>query len=133
MTPHCAHPGTFSPRSPRRGGREAPRELTKAFRRYVERVQAIDDPSLVLDIEAALILAADVMGHERDAEIDGSLAIAHSASIRQLATAARRAGRGAVAQPALLARAIVLARTLESTGAGQLAARDGRVLDAAGR
>ena len=35
----------------------------------------------------------------------------------------RQAGKGAVAHPALLARAIVLARALERTGAGRRAGR----------
>jgi hypothetical protein len=135
MTPHRhTHPGASPSLSRRRGGREGPLELTRAFRRYVERVQALDEASPVHDLEAALDLAGDVMGHERDREVDASLAAAHGASIRQLASAVRRAGRGAIAQPALLARAIVLARTLERTGAGRFAgARAERELVGAGR
>ena len=41
--------------------------------------------------------------------------------MRQTATAVRQAGRSAVAHPALLARAIVLARTLDRTAAGRQA------------
>ncbi|MEA2226592.1 MAG: hypothetical protein QOF04_222 [Solirubrobacteraceae bacterium] len=135
MPPHRhTHPGVTPSLSRRRGGREGPRELTKAFRRYVERVQALDDASAARDLAAALDLAADVMGHERDAEVDASLAAGHGAPMLRLATAVRRAGRGAVAQPALLARAIVVARTLERTGAGRFAgARTERELVGAGR
>jgi hypothetical protein len=103
----------------RRGGREGAREITVAFRRYVEAVQADPKPTPFQDLEAALTLAQDIMGHQRGPEIDAALGASYSAPVRQLATAVRRAGRGAVAQPALLARAIVLARALERTGAGR--------------
>jgi hypothetical protein len=103
----------------RRGGREGPRELTAAFRRYVERVQAVESPTAHDDLEAALVLAQEIMGHRRGAAVDASLAAAYGASIRQLAKAVRLQGRGAVAHPALLARAIVVARTLERTGSGR--------------
>jgi hypothetical protein len=112
------HSGAVSPQK-RRSGREGPRQLTAAFRRYVETVQQFDHPGV--DLEAALTLAHDVMGHRRGAAVDASLADAYGASIRQLAKAVRQAGRGAVAHPALLARAIVLARTLERTAAGRQA------------
>ena len=112
---------TSAPTSPqrRRSGREGPRELTAAFRRYVERVQGVQDPTPQDDLEAALVLAQEIMGHRRAAAVDASLAEAYGGSICQLAKAVRLAGRGAVAHPALLARAIVLARTLERTGAGR--------------
>jgi hypothetical protein len=112
------HSGAVSPQK-RRSGREGPRQLTAAFRRYVETVQQFDAPHPDVDLEAALTLAHDVMGHRRGAAVDASLADAYGASIRQLAKAVRQAGRGAVAHPALLARAIVLARTLERTAAGR--------------
>ena len=111
-----------NPPSRRRSGREGPRELTAAFRAYVDRVQRAGEPSTRDDLEAALILAEDVMGHTRGIAVDAALVAEHGRSIRQLARAVRQAGRGAVAQPALLARAIVLARTLERTGAGRRAA-----------
>jgi hypothetical protein len=126
---HAAAPASASPIARRRAGRGDSRELTKAYRRYVERVQALDEPAV--DLEAALVLAEDVMGHRRGAEVDGVLVAAHSGLIRDLADAVRRAGRGAMAQPALLARAIVLARTLERTGADRFAAGADRSLVAA--
>jgi hypothetical protein len=122
MTPPPNHSGV-NPPARRRSGREGPRELTAAFRRYVERVQSVEDPTPRQDLEAALTLAEDIMGHRRAAAVDASLAEAYGANIRQLAKAVRQAGRGAVAHPALLARAIVLARTLERTGAGRRAGR----------
>jgi hypothetical protein len=72
------------------------------------------------------------MGHRRGAAVDASLAEAYGGSIRQLAKAVRLAGRGAVAHPALLARAIVLARTLERTGAGRRAGERTRTRELAG-
>jgi hypothetical protein len=122
MAPEIDHSGV-NPPARRRSGREAPRELTAAFRRYVERVQSVSDPSPRHDLDAALSLAEEIMGHRRAAAVDASLAEAYGPSIRQLAKAVRHAGKGAVAHPALLARAIVLARTLERTGAGRRAAR----------
>jgi hypothetical protein len=126
------HSGAVSPQK-RRSGREGPRELTAAFRRYVETVQQFDEPDPGADLEAALTLAHDVMGHRRAPAVDASLADAYGANIRQLAKAVRQAGRGAVAHPALLARAIVLARTLERTGAGREARGRRRELAGAGR
>ena len=125
---------TSAPTSPqrRRSGREGPRELTAAFRRYVERVQGVQDPTPQDDLEAALILAQEIMGHRRGAAVDASLAEAYGGSIRQLAKAVRLAGRGAVAHPALLARAIVLARTLERTGAGRRSGERTRDCELAG-
>ena len=82
--------------------------------------------------EAALILAQEIMGHRRGAAVDASLAEAYGGSIRQLAKAVRLAGRGAVAHPALLARAIVLARTLERTGAGRRSGERTRDCELAG-
>jgi hypothetical protein len=108
-----------NPPARRRSGREGPRELTAAFRRYVERVQSVQDPTGRADLDAALILAEEIMGHRRAATVDATLARAHGASIRQLAKSVREAGKSAVAHPALLARAIVLARTLETAGAGR--------------
>jgi hypothetical protein len=122
MTPQQHHSGV-NPPARRRSGREGPRELTAAFRRYVERVQSVPHPTPRGDLEAALVLAEEIMGHRRAAAVDAALAEAYGANIRQLAKAVRQAGRGAVAQPALLARAIVLARTLERTGAGRRAGR----------
>jgi hypothetical protein len=110
-----------NPPARRRSGREGPRELTTAFRRYVERVQSLPDPTPGDDLDAALVLAEEIMGHRRGSAVDATLARAHGASIRQLAKSVREAGKGAVAHPALLARAIVLARTLERTGAGRRA------------
>jgi hypothetical protein len=122
MTPPHLHSGV-NPPARRRSGREGPRELTAAFRRYVERVQSVEDPTPQDDLDAALILAEEIMGHHRGSAVDAALAEAYGANIRQLAKAVRQAGRRAVAQPALLARAIVLARTLERTGAGRRAGR----------
>jgi hypothetical protein len=116
MPPITTTPAS-NPVSRRRSGREGPRELTAAFRRYVERVQGLEHPTAEDDLEAALVLAQEIMGHRRGRAVDASLAEAYGASIRHLAKAVRQAGRGAVAHPALLARAIVLARTLERTGA----------------
>jgi hypothetical protein len=117
-----------NPPARRPSGRVGPGELTAAFRRYVERVQSIPDPTPRHDLDAALSLAEDIMGHRRAATVDAQLARAHGASIGELAEAVREAGMGAAAHPALLARAIVLARTLERTGAGRRAGerlRDG--------
>jgi hypothetical protein len=120
MPPITTTPAPIPPHR-RRSGREGPRELTAAFRRYVERVQAVKDPTPRDDLEAALILAEDIMGHRRSSTVDATLADAYGSSIRQLAKAVRQAGKGAVAHPALLARAIVVARTLERTAAGRRA------------
>ena len=128
MTPHEHHSGAGPPSTARRSGREGSRELTAAFRRYVDAVQSPAEPTVAGDVDAALTLAQDLMGHRRGPAIDASLADAYGASIRQLATAARQAGPGAIAHPALLARAVVLARTLERTGAGRRAARRHRTL-----
>lgn len=122
MAPRLDHSGA-NPPAGRRSGREGPRELTAAFRRYVERVQSVPDPTPRDDLDAALILAEEIMGHRRAASVDASLAEAYGTNIRQLAKAVRQAGKGAVAHPALLARAIVLARTLERTGSGRRAGR----------
>jgi hypothetical protein len=132
MTPPPTHSGVYPP-ARRRSGRGGPRELTAAFRRYVERVQSVTEPTSRDDLDAALILAEEIMGHRRAAAVDAALARAYGANIRQLAKAVRQAGKGAVAQPALLARAIVLARTLERTGAGRRAGRAQRELAGAGR
>jgi hypothetical protein len=131
MTPPQIHSGV-NPPARRRSGREGPRELTAAFRRYVDRVQSVTDPTPRDDLEAALILAEEIMGHRRGAAVDASLAEAYGANIRQLAKAVRQAGKGAMAHPALLARAIVLARTLERTGAGRRAGRTMRQRQLAG-
>ena len=131
MTPPPIHSGV-NPPTRRRSGREAPRELTAAFRRYVDRVQSVENPTPRDDFEAALVLAEEIMGHRRGAAVDASLAEAYGANIRQLAKAVRQAGRGAMAHPALLARAIVLARTLERTGAGRRAGRTIRQRELAG-
>jgi hypothetical protein len=125
MTPPPNHSGV-NPPARRRSGREAPQELTAAFRRYVDRVQSVPDPTPRHDLDAALMLAEEIMGHRRADAVDASLAEAYGANIRQLAKAVRQAGKGAVAHPALLARAIVLARTLERTGAGRRAGRKQR-------
>src|SRR5215470_3215318 len=98
--------------SRRRSGREGPRELTAAFRRYVDRVQDLDEPTAKDELEAALLLAGDITGSTIGTAVDPTLLAANLSSIRQLSKSVRRAGRGAVGQPALLARAIVLARAL---------------------
>src|SRR6187200_3717351 len=64
MTPSSDHSGVNSP-ARRRSGREGPRELTAAFRRYVERVQSVADPTPRHDLDAALTLAEEIMGHRR--------------------------------------------------------------------
>jgi hypothetical protein len=101
--------------------------MTKAFRRYVEAVQADPNATPVADLEAALTLAHDVMGHQRGLDVDSALGATYGAPVCQLATAVRRAGRGAVAQPVLLARAIVVARALERTAAGRRAGATRRI------
>ena len=116
-TPHDTHPGAAVPPTPRRGGREAPRELTSAFGRYVSAVQVSAFPAPADDFEAALTLAEEIMGHVRRADVDAALVQVYGPSMRALGTAVRRAGHGAAAHPALLARAIVMARTLERTAA----------------
>jgi hypothetical protein len=73
----------------------------------------------------------DIMEYERRPEIDASLISAYGKLMRQLATAVRQAGRGAVAHPALLARAIVLARTLDRMAVSRRAAEQERILQAA--
>jgi hypothetical protein len=120
-------------RSPigRRSGREGGQALTIGFRRYVEAVLAPERPSLARDLDAALDLVQDIMEYERRPEIDASLISAYGRLMRQLATAVRHAGRGAVAHPALLARAIVLARTLDRTAVSRRAAEQERMLQAA--
>jgi hypothetical protein len=132
MTPQRNH-SAVNPPARRRSGREGPRELTAAFRRYVERVQSVEDPTPRHDLDAALALAEEIMGHRRAAAVDATLARSYGPSIRQLAKAVRQAGKGAVAHPALLARAIVLARTLERTAAGRRAGERQRELAGAGR
>ena len=112
----------------RRGGRESSRELTTAFRRYVEAVQANDDLLHVHDADAALTLAVEIMGHRRHSSVDTSIAAEYGVAIHDLAGAVRGAGRRAAAHPGLLARAVVLARTIERTGAGRRAARTQRAL-----
>jgi hypothetical protein len=102
-------------------GANDPRALPAAFARYVEAVQSQSEPTLAADVEAALTLAEELHGHRRGAVVDASLAEVYGPSMRQLAMAVRRAGRGATAHPGLLARAVVLARTLERTGAGRRA------------
>jgi hypothetical protein len=117
-----------NPVSRRRSGREGPRELTAAFRRYVERVQAFENPTAKDDLEAALFLAQDIMGHAARTAVDPMLVAENATSIRQLAKSVRRAGRGAVAQPALLARAVVLSRALETpAGSRRAHGRDGEL------
>lgn len=106
----------------RRTGREGGQALTVGFRRYVEAVLGNDEVSLARDLEAALDLVQDIMEYERRHELDASLIAAYGKGMRQLATAVRRAGRNAAAHPALLARAIVMARTLDRTAAGRRAA-----------
>jgi hypothetical protein len=118
----------------RRSGREGGQALTVGFRRYVEAVLS-PDHSLAKDLQAALNLTQDIMEYERRPEIDAALIASYAKSMRQTATAVRQAGRSAVAHPALLARAIVLARTLDRTAAGRqakVASGDGdRVLQTA--
>jgi hypothetical protein len=115
MTPLPSHSGATPPNTPgRRSGREAPQVLTAAFRRYVDRVQAVEEPAPHTDLHAALRLAEEIGEH---ATADRSVVAAHGPAIRQLARGVRQAGRGAVAHPALLARAIVLARLLGDSDA----------------
>src|SRR3954468_21818531 len=106
MTPSQNQSGV-NPPARRRSGREGPRELTAAFRRYVERVQSVENPTARDDLDAALTLAEEITGDRRSTAIDASLVREYGASIRQLAKAVRQAGRGAVGHPALLAPAIV--------------------------
>jgi len=120
-----------NPVSRRRSGREGPRELTTAFRRYVERVQALEAPTAKDDLEAAIFLAQDIMGRPAGAAVEPMLVAENASSIRQLAKAVRRTGRGAVGQPALLARAIVLARELEGPTAQRAHGRRGELAGAA--
>jgi hypothetical protein len=115
----------------RRDGREGGQLLTVGFRRYVEAVLSPEQPSLAGDLDAALDLVQDIMEYERRTEIDAALISAYGNLMRQLATAVRQAGRGAAAHPALLARAIVLARTLDRMAVGRHAALAERVLQAA--
>ena len=115
----------------RRGGREGGQALTVGFRRYVEAVLAPEQPSLARDLDAALDLVQDIMEYARRPENDAALISTYGGLMRQLATAVRQAGRGAVAHPALLARAIVLARTLDRTAVSRRAAEQERMLQAA--
>ena len=133
MTPSPEPHSRVNPPARRRSGREGPRELTTAFRRYVDHVQSVEQPMARNDLDAALTLAEEITGHRRSTAIDASLAGNTALSIRQLAKAVRQAGRGAVAHPALLARAIVLARALERTGTGRRAGRIQRELTGAAR
>jgi hypothetical protein len=112
-----SHSGAKSSRVPRRrSGREGPQALTLAFRGYVERVQSAEDPTPRTDLQAALRLAQEIAG-PAGAPVDRSVVAEHAPAMRQLARSVRQAGRGATAQPALLARAIVLGRTLASASA----------------
>ncbi len=123
-TPHARGPIA------RRSGREGGQALTVGFRRYVEAVLS-PDHTLAKDLEAALNLAQDLMEYERRPETDASLIANYGQVMRQTATAVRQSGRSAVAHPALLARAIVLARTLDRTAAGRRTTNGDRVLQAA--
>jgi hypothetical protein len=123
MPPTITSTPALVPPSRRRSGREGPRELTAAFRRYVDAIQCQIDPSPYDDLEAALVLVQDIMGLRRGAAVDRRIAETYAGSIRQLARSVRQTGRGAVAHPALLARAIVLARTIAQTSAARSTAR----------
>jgi hypothetical protein len=114
----------------RRDAPADPRALPAAFDRYVDAVLSLAEPTPSTDVEAALTLAHELRGHRRGAAVDASLAEVYGPSMRELAMAVRRAGRGAVVHPGLLARAVVLARTLERTGAGRRAAERQRALAA---
>jgi hypothetical protein len=114
----------------RRSGREGGQALTVGFRRYVEAVLS-PDHSLAKDLDAALTLAQDLMEYERRPATDATLIASYGQVMRQTANAVRQSGRGAVAHPALLARAIVLARTLDRTAAGRRTTNGDRVLQAA--
>jgi hypothetical protein len=130
VSPRNSHSGAQSPTTPRRrGGRVAPQALTTAFRGYVERVQAVEEPTPRADLRATLILAAEI--GPAGVAVDPSAVAEHGPAIRQLARSVRQAGRGAVAQPALLARAIVLARKLAAPSASDAVER--RVLAGASR
>jgi hypothetical protein len=115
MTSPASRSGATPPTTARRpSARERPQVLTSAFHRYVERVQSATDPTPRTDLAATLQLAVEIAGSGR---VDPAAVAQHGASIRQLARNVRQAGRGAAAQPALLASAIVLARTLVSASA----------------
>jgi hypothetical protein len=131
LTDHsCAQPPT-TPR--RRSGREGPQALTAAFRRYVARVQLVAEPTPRTDLHAALRLAGEIAGCAA-LVADPSVVAVHGPAIRQLARGVRHAGAGAVGQPALLARAIVLGRTLASAAASARAgATERRLLAGASR
>jgi hypothetical protein len=132
--PHPPIDAAPQPRAPRRRtGREAPQALTAAFRRYVERVQSAEDPTPRDDLDAALTLAEEITGQRRGS-LDAVLLAAYGPSMRQLARSVRIAGGGAVAHPALLARAIVVAREVARTGgARRPAAGSMRAVAVAGR
>jgi hypothetical protein len=127
---HVSHrSGAEPPVSPRRrSGREGPQELTAAFRRYVDRVQSVAGPTPRTDLHAALRLAVEVTGCTG---VEPSVVAAQGSAIHQLARGVRQAGPGAAAQPALLARAIVLGRALAASSADVRA--DRRVLAGASR
>jgi hypothetical protein len=113
MTPLHHHSGANPPTTPwRRSGREGPHELTAAFRRYVDRVQDVEDRTPCTDLAAALQLAEDVTGDDAAGPVAAAAVAEYGPAIRQLARAVRQAGGRAVAHPALLARAIVLARSI---------------------
>jgi hypothetical protein len=129
MPAHRIHSNAPAPLR-RRGPDADPRALPAAFGRYVDAVLSEAEPTLAGDVEAALTLAHELRGHCRGAAVDASLAEVYGSSMRQLAMAVRRAGRGAVVHPGLLARAVVLARTLERAGAGRRAGQRQRELAA---
>jgi hypothetical protein len=107
------HSGAQPPATPRRrSGREGPQALTLAFRGYVDRVQSTEDPTPRTDLDAALKLADEIAGAA--GAVDRAAVVTHARAIRQLARSVRQAGPRAAAQPALMARAIVIARTLAS-------------------
>jgi hypothetical protein len=103
------------------GGRENGRRLTLGFRRYVQRVLSADQPTPGGDIDALLGLAEDIMDLHRTPVVDAVLGRIYADSARRLATVVRSTGRGAVAHPALLARAIVVARSVQRAAAGRMA------------
>ena len=116
-------------RAPERDGRAARHSPSASA--GTSRPSSLLTTALAKDLEAALNLAQDLMEYERRPEIDASLIANYGQVMRQTATAVRQSGRSAVAHPALLARAIVLARTLDRTAAGRRTPNGDRVLQPA--
>ena len=101
------------------GGRESGRLLTLGFRRYVHTVLSVGEPTPATDLEALLALAESIMGLRRAPATDAALGRVYGLAARRLAAVVRQTGRSAVAHPALLARAIVVARSVQRAGASR--------------